>query len=81
VGIWVIVCIKKPSHHILQTFRPLQMFKIVFRDSLAYFIWNSGLILSAMADQRLRWSHWLQTCYTNFCIMIKLLHELKNRSY
>jgi len=23
VGIWVIVCVQKPSHHILQTFRPL----------------------------------------------------------
>jgi len=26
VGIWVIVCIQKPSHHFLQTFRPLRMF-------------------------------------------------------
>jgi len=26
VGIWVIVCIQKPSHHVLQTFRPLRMF-------------------------------------------------------
>jgi len=33
VGIWVIVCIQKPSNHFLQTFRPLRMFKIVFRDS------------------------------------------------
>jgi len=23
VGIWVIVCVQKPSHHYLQTFRPL----------------------------------------------------------
>jgi len=23
----------EPSHHFLQTFRPLSMFKIVFRDS------------------------------------------------
>jgi len=23
VGIWVIICVQKPSHHILQTFRPL----------------------------------------------------------
>jgi len=33
VGFWVIVCIQKPSHHFLQTFRPLRTFKIVFRDS------------------------------------------------
>jgi len=33
VKIWVIVCVQKPSHHILQTFHPLRMFKIVFRDS------------------------------------------------
>jgi len=36
VGIWVIVCVQKPSHHILQTFRPLHMFKIVFRGSSLY---------------------------------------------
>jgi len=36
VGIWVVVCVQKPSHHILQTFRPLRMFKIVFRDSSLY---------------------------------------------
>jgi len=33
VGIWVIVYVQKPSHHFLQTFLPLPMFKIVFRDS------------------------------------------------
>jgi len=26
VGFWVIVCFQKPSHHFLQTFRPLHMF-------------------------------------------------------
>jgi len=36
VGIWVIVCIQKQSLHFLQTFRPLRMFKIVFRDSSLY---------------------------------------------
>ena len=36
VGIWVIFCIEKASHHFLQTFRPLRMFKIVFRDSSLY---------------------------------------------
>jgi len=33
VEIWIIVCVQKPSHHILQTSLPLRMFKIVFRDS------------------------------------------------
>jgi len=33
VGIWVIVCVQKPFDHILETFRPLRMFKVVFRDS------------------------------------------------
>jgi len=36
VGTWVIVCIQEPSSHFLQTFRPLRMFKIVFRDSSLY---------------------------------------------
>jgi len=31
--IWVIVCVQKPSHNFLQTFRPLRMLKTVFRDS------------------------------------------------
>jgi len=26
MGIWIIVCIQKPSQHFLQTFRPLRMF-------------------------------------------------------
>jgi len=36
IGTWVMVCLQKPSHHFLQTFRPLHMFKIVFRDSSLY---------------------------------------------
>jgi len=36
MGIWVILCVQKPSHRFLQTFRPLRMFKIVFRDSSLY---------------------------------------------
>jgi len=36
VGIWVIVCIQKPSHHFLQIFRLLRSFKIVFRHGLLY---------------------------------------------
>jgi len=31
MGIRVIVCVQKLSHHFLQTFRPLRMFKIVPR--------------------------------------------------
>jgi len=76
VGISVVVCIQKPTYHILQTFRPLRMFMIVFRDrslypkhlSLFCLLWLS----SASAD-RIGYI----TC---FCNMIKLLHELKNSS-
>jgi len=56
VGIWVIICIQKPSHHFLQTFGPLRMFKIVFRDTLSETI---ALVLPAMAQQRKCWPHWL----------------------
>ena len=73
VGIWIIVCFKKPSRNILQTFSPLRMFKIVFRDSSLYpkqlslfcLLW----LISASADR---------ISYTaNFSSMIELLHELK----
>jgi len=36
VGIWVVVCVQKPSQHFLQTFRPLRVLKIVFRGSSLY---------------------------------------------
>jgi len=36
VGFCVSVCIQKPSHHLLQTYCPLRMFKIVFRDISLY---------------------------------------------
>jgi len=36
MGIQVVVCIQEPSHHFLQTFRPLRMFKIAFCDSALY---------------------------------------------
>jgi len=76
VGTWFIVCVQEPSHHFLQTFRPLRMFTIVFRDSSLYskqlslfcLLW----LISACAD-RIGY-------ITNFCSMIELLHELKNRS-
>ena len=58
VGRWVIVCIQAPSHHFLQIFRPLRMFKIVF-PRLFTLSKTIVLILSAMADQRMRWPHWL----------------------
>jgi len=75
-GIFVIVCVQKPSHQFLQIFRPLCMFKIVFGDSSLYpkqlslfcLLW----LISASA-KRIGY-------ITNFCSMIKLLHELKNRS-
>jgi len=74
MGIWVIVCVQKPSHHFLQTFRPLRMFKIVFRDSSLYpQQWSLYCLLrliSAIADY-----------ITNFCSMTELLHELKNSSF
>jgi len=74
MGICVIVCVQKPSHHFLQTFRPLRMFKTVFRDSSLYpkqlslfcLLW----LISTSAD-RIGY-------ITNFYSMIKLLHELKN---
>jgi len=75
-GIWFIVCIQKPSHHFLQTFHPLRMFKTVFRDSSLYpkqlslfcLLW----VISACADR--------MGYFTNFCSRIELLHELKNSS-
>jgi len=76
VGIWMIVCIKKPSHHFLLIFCPLCMFKIVFRDSslypkqlsLFFLLW----MISASADRI--------SFITIFCSMIELLHRLKNSS-
>ena len=75
--IWVIVLVQKPSHNILQTFRPLSMFKIVFRDSsfcpkqLSQFclLW----LFSASADH--------SGYVTDFCSMIELLHELKTAAF
>jgi len=60
----------------MQTFRPLRMFKIVFRDSSLYpkqlslfcLLW----LISASADHI--------GYITNFCSMIELLQELKNSS-
>ena len=75
-GISVIVCIQKPSHHFLQAFRPLHMFKIVFRDSSLYPkqlpLFCLLRIISANAD-RIGY-------ITNFCSMKKLLHELNEKT-
>jgi len=77
VGIWVIVCIQKPSHHFLQTFRPLGMFKIVFRDSPLYpkqlSLFCLLRLISTSADHI--------GYITNLCSMMELLHELKNSSF
>jgi len=68
-------CVRKPSHHFLQTFRLIRMFKIVFRDSSLYpkqlslfcLLW----LISASADS-------LGYITSSFCSMIELLHEPKN---
>jgi len=72
-GIFVIVCVQKPSHHFLQIFYPLRMFKIVLRDSSLYpkqlTLFFLPWLISASA-KRIGY-------ISNFCSMIKLLHELK----
>jgi len=77
VGIWVIICIQKPSHHFLQTLRPLRMFKIVSHSSSLYpkqlSLFCLLRLISASADNI--------SYITNFCSMIELLHELRNSSF
>jgi len=50
VGICVIVCVQKSSHHFLQTFRPLRMFKDCVPRQ---FTLSETIVfnLSAMVDQ------------------------------
>jgi len=60
MGIWVIVCVQKPSHRFLQTFCPLRMFRIVFHDSSLYPKQLS--LFFAKADQRKRWPHCKGVC-------------------
>ena len=81
-GIFVIVCVQKPSHQFVQIFRPLRMFKIVLRYSSLY---PKHLPLSETSTLfcllRLISASAKRIGYiSNFCSMIKLLHELKNRS-
>jgi len=74
VGIRVIVCVKEPSQHFLQTFRPPRMFKIVFGYCSLY-----PKQLSLFCLLRL-----ISACaggignITSFCSMTELLHELKD---
>jgi len=76
MGMWVIIFVHKPSHHFLQTFFPLPIFKIVFRGSSLYrkqlslfcLLWLSSTSVDSIGY------------ITSFCSMIKLLHELKNSS-
>jgi len=75
MGIRVIVCVQKPSHHFLQTFRPLRMFKVVFHDSSLYpkplHLFSLLRLISASADP-IGYNQGLQTflseghicCYT-----------------
>ena len=55
VRIWIIVWIQKPTHHFLQIFLPLRMFKIVFRDTSLYPKQLSSIcllwLISASADR------------------------------
>ena len=75
-GIWLIVCVQKPSHHFCRPFVHYACFKIVFHNSSLYpkqlCLFYLLCLINACADHI--------GCITNFCIMIKLLHELKNNS-
>jgi len=57
MGIWLIVWVQKPSHHFLQTFRPLGYACLC--SAIVHFILKITFILSAKADQRKRLPHWL----------------------
>jgi len=74
VGIRAIVCVQKPSHHFLQTL--CRMFKIVFRDTTLYAKQLSLFCLLRLISASAKRIGYI----SNFCSMIKLLHELKNRS-
>jgi len=76
LGICVIICVQKPSHHFLQFFARLRMFKIVFRGSSLYLkqlhLFCLLRLISACAEPI--------GYITKLCSMIELLHELKNSS-
>jgi len=54
IGIWVIVWMQKPSHHFLQTFRPLGYACLRLCSAIVHFIRKIAFILSTKADQRKR---------------------------
>jgi len=58
VGIWVIVWVQKPSHHFLQTFRPLGYAYLRLCSEIVHFIRKITFNLSAKADQCKRRPHW-----------------------
>jgi len=70
-GIFVIVSVQKPSHHFLQIFPPLRMFKIVLHDSSFYLkqltLFCHPWPISASA-KRIGY-------ISNFCSMIKVLPQ------
>jgi len=74
---WVIVCVQKPSHHFLQTFRPLRIFKIIFRDSPLY----RKQLYSFCLLRLISTSAYRIGNITNFCRIVELLHELKHSSF
>jgi len=75
-GIFVIVCVQKPCHRFLQIFRPLRMFEIVLRDSSLYPKQLPLFCLLRLISASAKGIGYV----SNFCSMIELLHELKNRS-
>ena len=74
VGIRAIACVQKPSHHFLQTLH--RMFKIVFRDSTLYPKQLSLFCLLRLISASAEHIGYI----SNFCSMIELLHEIKNRN-
>ena len=75
-GIFIIVCVQKPSHHFAQIFRPQRMYKIVLRDSSLYLKQLTLFCLLWLISASAKRIGYI----SNFCSMMKLLHELKNRS-
>jgi len=74
VGIWVILCVQKPSLHFLQNFRPQSLFKVVIGDNSLYPKQLSLFCLLRLISARTDRNDYI----ANLCIMIELLHELKN---
>jgi len=74
VRIWIIVCVQKPCQHFLQTFRPLRLFKVVIGDNSLY---PKQLSLFCLLRSISAWADRIGYI-ANLCIMIELLHDLKN---